>query len=63
MDITFVTTANTDDEAYSLLKEIGLPFKKKISMAKKINEKHAMQKRLKLINKYKTKREQLKKRR
>ena len=29
MDITFVTTANTDDEAYSLLKEIGLPFKKK----------------------------------
>jgi large subunit ribosomal protein L5 len=29
MDITFVTTANTDDEAYSLLQEIGLPFKKK----------------------------------
>ena len=29
MDITFVTTANTDDEAHSLLKEIGLPFKKK----------------------------------
>lgn len=27
-DITFVTTANTDDEAYSLLKELGLPFKK-----------------------------------
>jgi large subunit ribosomal protein L5 len=29
MDITFVTTAPTDDEAHSLLKEIGLPFKKK----------------------------------
>ncbi len=29
MDITFVTTATTDDEAHSLLKEIGLPFKKK----------------------------------
>ncbi len=29
MDITFVTSANTDDEAHALLKEIGLPFKKK----------------------------------
>ncbi|MBK6931974.1 MAG: 50S ribosomal protein L5 [Saprospirales bacterium] len=28
MDITFVTTAQTDAEAYALLKEIGLPFKK-----------------------------------
>lgn len=27
MDITFVTTAKTDAEAYSLLKELGLPFK------------------------------------
>ncbi|HMS29559.1 MAG: 50S ribosomal protein L5 [Saprospiraceae bacterium] len=27
MDITFVTTANTDGEAFSLLKELGLPFK------------------------------------
>ncbi len=27
MDITFVTTANTDAEAYALLKELGLPFK------------------------------------
>ncbi|MCX6351035.1 MAG: 50S ribosomal protein L5 [Bacteroidetes bacterium] len=27
MDITFVTTANTDKEAYTLLKELGLPFK------------------------------------
>ncbi len=28
MDITFVTTAQTDKECYSLLKEFGLPFKK-----------------------------------
>ncbi|MDP4281363.1 MAG: 50S ribosomal protein L5 [Bacteroidota bacterium] len=28
MDITFVTTARNDREAYALLKEFGLPFKK-----------------------------------
>src|SRR5437870_12588329 len=28
MDITFVTTANTDEEAYELLKELGMPFRK-----------------------------------
>lgn len=28
MDITFVTSAKTDKEAYSLLKEFGIPFKK-----------------------------------
>ncbi len=27
MNITFVTTANTDEEAYALLKEFGFPFK------------------------------------
>lgn len=27
MDITFVTSAETDEEAYALLKEFGLPFK------------------------------------
>ncbi len=27
MDITFVTTANTDEEGYALLREFGLPFK------------------------------------
>jgi large subunit ribosomal protein L5 len=27
MDITFVTTAQTDEEAYELLKELGMPFK------------------------------------
>ena len=29
MDITFVTSANTDAEAMQLLSELGLPFKKK----------------------------------
>ena len=29
MDITFVTTANTDREAYELLKEFGMPFIKR----------------------------------
>jgi large subunit ribosomal protein L5 len=29
MDITFVTTANTDVEAYELLKELGMPFVKR----------------------------------
>ena len=28
MDITVVTTANTDEEAYALLKELGMPFNK-----------------------------------
>ena len=27
MDITFVTTAKTDEEAFELLKELGMPFK------------------------------------
>ena len=29
MNITFVTTARTDEEGYALLKEFGLPFKNK----------------------------------
>lgn len=29
MNITFVTSAKTDEEGYALLKEFGLPFKKK----------------------------------
>lgn len=29
MNITFVTTANTDEEGFALLKQIGLPFKSK----------------------------------
>jgi large subunit ribosomal protein L5 len=27
MDITFVTTARNNEEAYELLKELGMPFK------------------------------------
>jgi len=27
MDITFVTTANTNEEAYELLRELGMPFR------------------------------------
>lgn len=29
MDITFVTTANTNEEAYELLRELGMPFQKR----------------------------------
>jgi large subunit ribosomal protein L5 len=29
MDITFVTSARTDEEAYALLKELGIPFRKR----------------------------------
>ena len=29
MNITFVTTAKTDEEGYALLKEFGLPFNSK----------------------------------
>lgn len=28
MDITFVTTATNDKEAYALLREFGMPFQK-----------------------------------
>lgn len=28
MNITFVTSANTDEEGFALLREFGLPFKK-----------------------------------
>jgi large subunit ribosomal protein L5 len=27
MDITFVTSARTNEEAYELLKELGMPFR------------------------------------
>jgi large subunit ribosomal protein L5 len=29
LQITFVTTARSDEEAYALLKEFGIPFKNK----------------------------------
>ena len=35
MDITFVTNANSDKEAMSLLSELGLPFKKPDDKPKK----------------------------
>ena len=35
LDITFVTTANTNEEAYELLRELGMPFK---NMKKDIQE-------------------------
>lgn len=40
MDITFVTSASSDNEAFELLKEFGIPFKnkKKINNGKRINE-------------------------
>ena len=40
MNITFVTTAQTDEEGFALLREFGLPFKKKLreEYGKRINE-------------------------
>lgn len=35
LDITFVTTADTDEEAYELLRELGMPFR---NAAKTVNE-------------------------
>ena len=37
LDITFVTTANTDEEAYELLKELGMPFRKQLESKKLTN--------------------------
>lgn len=37
MDVTFVTTAKTDLEAYELLKELGLPMRKKDQKAQPAN--------------------------
>jgi len=34
MDITFVTSAKSDEEAYALLEKFGMPFKKEIKEAK-----------------------------
>ena len=38
MNITFVTTAKTDEEGFALLREFGLPFKKLLDYGKRINE-------------------------
>ena len=36
MDITFVTSANSDHEAFDLLKAMGFPFRDEISKKKQI---------------------------
>ncbi len=43
MDITFVTNANSDKEAMSLLSELGLPFKKPDDKPKKTEVKAKME--------------------
>ena len=56
MNITFVTTAKTDEEGYALLKEFGLPY----DMAKESMKAREV-KRAKLVAKYAEKRAALKK--
>jgi large subunit ribosomal protein L5 len=38
MDITFVTTARTDEEAFELLKEFGMPFRRRIPVPETVTE-------------------------
>lgn len=62
MDITFVTNANTDEEAFELLKALGMPFassKNKIIMARE-SVKARERKRQRLVAKYADKRAKLK---
>ena len=62
MDITFVTTANTDEESYELLKAFGMPFAgknaSKIMARKSVIAREI--KREKLVAKYAAKRKALK---
>ncbi len=62
MNITFVTSAETDEEGYALLKEFGLPFKnaKKDNNMAKESMKAREVKRAKLVAKYAEKRAALK---
>ena len=63
MEITFVTTAANDEEAYALLKEFGLPFKnikKNYGDMAKESMKAREVKRLKLVERYAAKRAALK---
>ena len=64
MNITFVTTAKTDEEGYALLKEFGLPFKNAkndyYNMAKESMKAREV-KRAKMVAKYAEKRAALKK--
>ena len=62
MEITFVTTAKTDEEAYALLRDFGLPFKnakKNNSAMAKESMKAREVKRQKLANRYAHKREEI----
>lgn len=64
MNITFVTTAKTDEEGYALLKEFGLPFKnakKRLIQYGKRTMKAREVKRAKMVAKYAEKRAALKK--
>ena len=38
MNITFVTSANTDEEGFALLREFGLPFKKELKTSEMAKE-------------------------
>ena len=61
MNITFVTTAGTDEDGYALLKVFGIPFKKNLfrhTMAKESMKAREV-KRAKLVAKYAAKREKL----
>lgn len=60
MEITFVTTAKTDEEAYALLREFGLPFKtlKELSYGKESMKAREV-KREKLAKRYAHKREEI----
>lgn len=62
VEITFVTSSNTDEEAYALLKEFGIPFKnanKNQGMAKESMKAREV-KRVRLAAKYADKRAKLK---
>ena len=59
MDITFVTSANTDDEAKALLDSLRISFYKKIIRMAKESMKARERKREKLVARYEAKREEL----
>ena len=59
MDITFVTSTNSDKEAQALLTDLGLPFKKIRIMAKE-SMKARERKRQRIVAKYAAKRQALK---
>ena len=64
MNITFVTSANTDEEGFALLREFGLPFKKELKTSEMAKEsmKAREVKRAKLVEKYAAKLSKIKRR-